>query len=194
MKAPAKGSKNFKQTSLWDFVVEDDKQKNKYESDKDDESDEKDSSPEDQEESEDSESQLSEDEKPQSNEEDKEESVLIELILGRRIRKPNDTTEPAPEQEVYSGNYMQIRILMFIQKRDAEEDPYEYLIKRRGYSYLHLEWLSRNELYEKYSNGRTRLPKYLSELDFSEGFYSPFVPYSCREEKAAIFLTGLSYH
>ncbi len=124
-------------------------------------------------------------------------SRKVELIVGRRlIQQGEDQADPSvhdDENEVKStGGEKKTRKKKGAKgtKKEEKDAPakhhaeYEYLIKYRGVSYLHLEWKSASELESMNKSAKNLYRRYLKKIhnggeegledpDFDQGFIQP---------------------
>ncbi|GBG24435.1 Chromodomain-helicase-DNA-binding protein, putative [Hondaea fermentalgiana] len=109
------------------------------------------------------------------------EEPLIENILGRRLRADYDPEqEEAPASGDEDGDKPSAALLESVEtpkkkktrrelleeedeKRRREQDKFEFLVKWRGKSYLHVEWVS-PDLIDQDVNGSQRLKRYVNAL------------------------------
>jgi hypothetical protein len=84
-------------------------------------------------------------------ERDEDGSLIIQAILGRRPRKSEK-------------RWVRFSSSLSLSATDAKFD-YEYLIKYKSLSYLHVQWLTANDIDAMSSKSKQMLSRYLAKLD-----------------------------
>jgi hypothetical protein len=96
-------------------------------------------------------------------------SPKVELIVGRRLidnGRKGDEDGSDVEDESVSGESQKREKLKTQENKHHTE--YEYLIKYKGVSYLHLEWKSASDLESMNKSAKTLYRRYLKKLQLNQ--------------------------
>jgi hypothetical protein len=97
-------------------------------------------------------------------------SPKVELIVGRRLinngRKGDDEDGSDMDDDSVTGESQKREKLNTQEKKHHTE--YEYLIKYKGVSYLHLEWKSASDLESMNKSAKTLYRRYLKKLQLNQ--------------------------
>eukprot|EP01117_Protostelium_nocturnum_P017066 TRINITY_DN687_c0_g4_i1.p1 TRINITY_DN687_c0_g4~~TRINITY_DN687_c0_g4_i1.p1 ORF type:complete len:1707 (+),score=771.90 TRINITY_DN687_c0_g4_i1:229-5349(+) len=112
-----------------------------------------------------------------------DEGHLIELILGRRYQPlPSSESQSQSQSQSQGTDSLNTSVTSPLKspqhkkKKQVNKKVIEYLVKAKGESYLHVEWMTEEAMKEGFSNAKGKIGKYIMENgeqvdeDFNEEF------------------------